>query len=249
MDRCSHEIKRHLLLGRKALTNPDSILKSRDIPLLTKVCAVNATVFLVVRYVCESWIKKKFECQRTDAFKLWCYRRLLRIPWTARSNQWILKEISPEYSLEDWCWSWSSNTLVAWCKEPTHWKRPWCWERLKAGREGGDRGWDGWMASPTQWTWIWADSRRQSRTVKPGMLQSVGSQTVGDNLTTEQHGRTAWGPLGGRDALCLDCSSVWGEILLPSEGCYCTSIKGTGCLGLRIFSYNCMWLYNDLKKV
>ena len=82
------------------MTNLDSLLESRDITLLTKVCAVNATVFLVVRYVCESWIKKKFECQRIDAFKLWCYRRLLRIPWTARSNQRMLKEINSKYSLE-----------------------------------------------------------------------------------------------------------------------------------------------------
>ena len=97
---CSCEIKRHLLLGRKAMTNLDSILKSRDIILPTKVCIVNATVFSVVMYRCESWIIKT-ERQRTDAFELWCWRRLLRAPWTARtSNQSILKEINPEYSLE-----------------------------------------------------------------------------------------------------------------------------------------------------
>ena len=98
---CSHEIKRHLLLGRKAMTNLDSILKSRDITLLTKVHLVKATVFPVVMYGSESWTIKKAEHQRTDAFELWCWRRLLRVPWTARiSNQSILKEISPEYSLE-----------------------------------------------------------------------------------------------------------------------------------------------------
>ena len=97
---CSLEIKRHLLLGRKAMTNLDSILKSRDITLPTKFCLVKALVFPVVMYGCESWTIKKAEHQRIDAFELWCWRRLLRIPWTARSNQSILKEISPEYSLE-----------------------------------------------------------------------------------------------------------------------------------------------------
>ena len=98
---CSHEIKRHLLLGRKVMTNLDSILKSRDIILPTKVCLVKAMVFPVVIYGCESWTIKKAEHQRIDAFALWCLRRLLRVPWTAKiSNQSILKEISPEYSLE-----------------------------------------------------------------------------------------------------------------------------------------------------
>ena len=98
---CSHEIKRRLLLGRKAMTNLDSILKSRDITLPTKVCLVKAMVFPVVMYGCEIWTVKKAECQRIDAFELWCWRRPLRVPWTAkRSNQSILKEISPDYSLE-----------------------------------------------------------------------------------------------------------------------------------------------------
>ena len=98
---CSHEIKGHLLLGRKVMTNLDSILKSRDITLPTKVHLVKAVVFPIVMYGCESWTIKKAECQRIDAFELWCWRRLLRVPWTARrSNQSILKEISPEYSLE-----------------------------------------------------------------------------------------------------------------------------------------------------
>ena len=97
---CSQEVKRHLLLGRKAMTNLDSILKSRDITLLTKVCMVKAMVFPVVMYRCESWTVKKAECRRIDAFERWRWRRLLRVPWTARSNQSILKEINPEYSLE-----------------------------------------------------------------------------------------------------------------------------------------------------
>ena len=98
---CSHEIERCLLLGRKVMTNVDSILKSRDITVPTKVCLVKAMVFPVVMYGCESWTIKKAQCRRIDAFELWCWRRLLRVPWTARrSNQYILKEISPEYSLE-----------------------------------------------------------------------------------------------------------------------------------------------------
>ena len=98
---CSHEIKRRLLLGRKVITNLDSILKSRDITLPTKVCLVKAMVFPVVMYGCESWTVKKAECQRIDVFELWCWRRLLRVPWTARrSNQSMLKEISPGCSLE-----------------------------------------------------------------------------------------------------------------------------------------------------
>ena len=88
---------------------------------------------------------------------------------------------------KDGCWS--SNTLVTWCKERIHWKTPWCWERLRAGREGGDRGWDGWRASPTQWTWAWANSRRQWRTGKPPcMLQSMGWQRVRHSLVTQQQG-------------------------------------------------------------
>ena len=106
--------------------------------------------FPVVMYKCESWTIKKSEHWRIDAFKLWCWRRLLT--WTAqRWNQSILKEISLLYSLKDCCWSWSFNTLATWCKTLIHWKRPWCWERLKARREGGDSGGDGWMASLAHW--------------------------------------------------------------------------------------------------
>ena len=136
---CSHEIKRHLFLGRKAVTNLDSILKSRDITLPTKVHLVKAMVFPVIMYECESWTIKKAEHQRIDAFELWCWRPL-RVPWTARRpNQSILKEISPEYSWKDWCWSWSSNNLATWCDEMTHLKRPWCWERVQTGGEGDDK--------------------------------------------------------------------------------------------------------------
>ena len=176
---CSHEIKRHLLLGRKVMINLDSILKSRDITLPAKVYLIEAMVFPVVMYWCGSWSIKKAECWRIDAFELWCWRRLLRVPWTARrSNQSILKEISPEYSLEGLMLKLNSNPLATWCEELTHWKRPWFWEGLGAGGEGDDRGWAGWMASPTQWTWVWVNSRSWWWTGKPGMLQSVGSDTT-----------------------------------------------------------------------
>ena len=121
---------------------------------------------------------KKAEHGRIDAFELWCWRRLLKVPWTARrSNQSILKEINPEYSLEGLMLKLKLQYLTTWCEGLTHWKRPWCWERLKAGEEGDDRGWDGWMASPTQWTWVWVSSGSWRWTGRPGMLQSMGSQS------------------------------------------------------------------------
>ena len=183
---CSHDIKRHLLLGRKVMTNLDSIFKSWDITLPTKVRLVKAMVFPVVMYGCESWTIKKAEHQRTDDFELWCWRRLLRVLWTARrSNQSMLMEISPECSLEGLMLKLNSNTLATWCEELTHLKIPWCWERLRAGGEGDDRGWDGWMASPTGWTWIWVDSGSWWWTGRPGVLQFTGLQRVGHDWVTE----------------------------------------------------------------
>ena len=121
---CTHEIKRHLLLGRKVMTNLDSILKSRDITLPTEVSLVKAMVFPMVMYGCESWTVKKGEYQRI-AFELCCWRRFLRVPWTARrSNQSILMEICPEYSLEGLKLKPKLHTLATWCKELTYWKRP-----------------------------------------------------------------------------------------------------------------------------
>ena len=138
---CNHEIKRHLLLESKVMTNLDSILKSRDSTPLAKVRLVKAMVFPVVMYGCESWSIKKTERRRTDAFELWCWRRLLSVPWTARRyNQSILKEISLEFHWKDKYWSWNCDTLATWCEELTPWKRPQCCERLKAGAEGDDRG-------------------------------------------------------------------------------------------------------------
>ena len=115
----------------------------------------------------------------------WCWRGLLRVLWTARgSNQSILKEINPEYSLERLCRSWGSNTLATLCKQLTHLKRPWCWERLRVRGEVGLRGWGGWMVSLTQWTWIWTNSGREWRTRKSSILQPVESQRIRHNLTT-----------------------------------------------------------------
>ena len=153
---------------------------------------VKAMVFPVVMYGYASWTIKKAECWKIHAFKLWCWRRLLQVPWTARrSNHSILKEIKPEHSLEglmnihwkDWWWNWRSSILATWCRELTHWKRP----GKDAGKDGGDnRGWDSWMASQTQWIWVWANSRRSGRAGKPGMLQFMGPQRVGHNSATKQ---------------------------------------------------------------
>ena len=143
--------------------------------------------FPVVMYECESWTVKKAECRRIDAFELWCWRRLLRVPWTARrSNQSILKEISPGISLEGMMLKlklqyfghlmWRADSL----------KRLWCWEGLGAGGEGDDRGWDGRMASLTWWTWVWVGTGSWWWTGKPGVLQSMGSQRVRHNLASEQ---------------------------------------------------------------
>ena len=152
--------------------------KIRDVTLPTKVCLVKAMDFPVVMYGCESWTIKKAECRRIDAFELWCWRRLLRVPWTAwRSKQSILKEISPECSLEGLMLKLKLQYFGHLCK------RPWCWERLKAGGEGDDRRWGGWMALPTQWTWVWVNSRSWWWTGRPGLVQSMGHIELD---TTEQ---------------------------------------------------------------
>ena len=152
---------------------------------LVKAKVVKA-VFPVVMSRCETWTIKKTEHQTIDASELWCLRRLSRVPWTARrSNQSIQRKLVLNNHWKDWGWSWNSNTLATWCKEPTHWKRPWCWERLKAGGEGDNRGWDGYMASPTQWTWVWASSGRWWWTGRPGVLQSMGWQRVVHDWVTE----------------------------------------------------------------
>ena len=158
---CSHEIKRHLLLGRKAMTNLDSIFKSRDNTLPTKVRLVKAMVSPAVMYGCERWTTiKKAEHWRIDAFELWCWRRLLKEFLGLQGDPTSPSERKSVLSVhqKDWCWSWNSNPLATWCEELTHSERPWCWARVKVGGEGDDRGWGGWMASPTRWTWVWASS-------------------------------------------------------------------------------------------
>ena len=143
-------------------------------------------VFSVVMYGCESWTIKKAEHGRIDVFELWCWRRLLRVPWTAwRSSQSNLKEISPGCSLEGLMLKLKLQYFGHLMWKLTHWKRSWCWERLRAGGEGDDRIWDGWMASQTKWTLVWVNSRSWWWTGKPGMLQSMGSQRVGHNSVTE----------------------------------------------------------------
>ena len=120
--------------------------------------------------------------------KLWCWRRRLRVPWTARrSNQSTLKEINPEYSLEELMMKLKLQYYghLMWKADSTHWKRSWCWERLKAGCEEGNRGWDGWMASPTQWTCVWVNSEIWWWRGRPGMLQSMGLQRVWHEWVTE----------------------------------------------------------------
>ena len=148
----------------------------------------------------ESWTIKKAEHQRIDHFKLRCWKRRFRnlgLQGDQISLQSYRKSTLNSH-WKDWCWSWSSNTLATWCKELTHWKRPWCWERLKVKGEGGHRGWDGQIASLTQWAWIWTsitesmdmnlskNSGRKWRTEEPGVLQSMGLLGVCYKLVTEQ---------------------------------------------------------------
>ena len=156
---CSHEIKRRLLLGRKAMTNLDSILKSRDITLPTKVHIVKAMVFPVVMYGCETWTIKKAECWRIDAFELWCWRRLLWVPWTARrSNQSILKEISPEYSSEGLMLKLKLQYFGHLMRKTDSLEKTLMLGKIEGSRRRGGKRWDVWIASPTQWTWVWASS-------------------------------------------------------------------------------------------
>ena len=163
------------------------MLKSRDITLLTKVCLVKAKVFPVVTYRCEIWTKKKAECWRIDAFELWCWRRFLRVPWTARrSNQSILKEISLEYSLEGLMLKLQFfGHLIQRTEllEKTHAGKDWRQEEKETTKDEM-AGWHH-QGSPAQWTWVWASSGSWWRTGKPGVLQSMGSQRVGHNWVTE----------------------------------------------------------------
>ena len=196
---CSHEIKRCLLLRRKVMANLDNILKSRDITLPAKVHLVKAMVFPVVMYGCESWTVKKAKHQKIDALELWFWRRLLRVPWTVRrSNQSILKEISPGCSLEGLMLKLKLHYFGHLMRRVDYWKRPWCWEGLGAGGKGDNRGWDGWMASPTRWAWVWMNSGSWWWTGRPGVLQFMGSQRVGHDWAIDLN----WTELN-RISICL----------------------------------------------
>ena len=167
------------------MTNLDSVLKSRDITWLTKHHISQSYGFTVVMYGCESWTIKKAEHQRNGAFELWCYRRLLRIPWTARrSNQSILKEISPEYSLEGLMLKLKLQHFGYLMRRADSLEKTLMLGKIEGRRRRGNR--RHWMASPTQWTWVWASSGSWWWAGKPGVLQSIGSQRVEHNLAIEQ---------------------------------------------------------------
>ena len=183
---CRHEIKRRLLLGRKVMTNLDCRFQSRDITLPTKVRLVKAMVFPVVMFGCESWTVKKAEHWRIDAFELWCWRRLLRVRWTARrSNQSILKEISPGISLEGMMLKLKLQYFGHLMHKVDSLEKTLMLGRIGAGGEGDDRGWDGWMASLTRWTWVWVNSGSWWWTGRPSMLRFMGSQRVRHAWVTE----------------------------------------------------------------
>ena len=176
---CSYEIKIHLFLGRKTMTNLDSILKSWDITLPTKVYLVKAMVFPVVIYGCESWITKKAEHWRIDAFELWCWRRLLRAPWTARrSNQLILKEISPEYSLEGLMLKLKLQYFGHLMRRTDSLEKTLMLGKIESRRKRRQQRMRWLDASPTWWTWVWASSGSWWWTRKPSVLQSMGLQRV-----------------------------------------------------------------------
>ena len=180
-----HEIKRCLLLGRKVMTNLDSIFKSRDITLPTKIRLVKAMVFPVVMYGCESWTVKKAECQRIDAFELWFGEDSWESLGLQDPTSPFWRRLALGFLWKEWCWSWNSSILATSCEELTYWKRLWWWEGLGAGGEWDDRGWDGWMASLTRWTWVWVNSGSWWRTERPGMLRFTGSQRVGHDWATD----------------------------------------------------------------
>ena len=169
------------------MTNLDSILKSRDITLPTNVRLVKAMVL-------HQW-----SCMdvRVGLWRKMNPKELMLLNCGVGEDSWESPglwgdPISPSYRRsvlgvhwKDWCWNWNSNPLATWCEELTHWKRPWCWERLKAGEEGDSRGWDVWTASPTQWRWVWVDSGSWRWTGRPGLLQSTGLQNIGHDWATE----------------------------------------------------------------
>ena len=176
---CSHEIKRRLLLGRKVMTNLDSILKKQRHYFANKGLSSQSFGFSS-SHVCM------WELNYKDSWapKNWCFwtvvlEKTLESPLDCKEIQPVHPNLKSVLNIhwKDWCWSWSSSTLATWCEELTHLKRPRCWKRLKAGGNKDDKGWDGWMASQTQWTWVWVHSGSWWWTGKPGVLQSMGSQS------------------------------------------------------------------------
>ena len=218
-----HEIKRCLLLGRKVMTNLDSIFKSRDITLPTKVCLVKAMVFPLVMYGCENWTVKKAEHRRIDAFELWWWRRLLRVPWIARrSNQSILKEISSGCSLEALMLKLKLQYFGHLMRRVDSLEKTLMLGGIGGRRRGDDRGWDGWMASLTQWTWVWVNSGSWWWTGRPGVLQFMGLQRVGHDWATELN---------------------WTELMVH-EGFPVSSVgKESTCKGRRF------WFYFWVRKI
>ena len=219
----------------KVMTNLDNMCESRDITLPTEVHLVKAVVFPVVIYGCENWNIKKAEHWRIDAFEMWCWRRLLRVlglqgePTSPSQRQSVLN-----IWWKDWCRSWNSSTLATWCEELPHLKRPWCWERLKMGKEGINREWDVWMASPTQWIWVWVKSGSWWWRGMSGMLKSTGSQRVGHDWETELNwasflgiwmlssprtvlGNTVFYPLNDLTTFVKNRLTIWVKVLLVSE--------------------------------
>ena len=174
------------------MTNLDSILKSRDITLPTQVRLVKVMVSPVVMYGCESWTVKNAECQRIDGFELWCWKRL--------ESPLDCKEIQPVHSKGDQPWDFfgrndaKAETLILWPPHKKSWLigKDWCWEGLGAEGEGDDRGWDGWMTSPIQWTWVWVNSGSWWGTGRPGVLQSMGLQRVRHDWATELNDWLNW---------------------------------------------------------
>ena len=179
-------MKKILAPWKKSYDQPRQHIKKQRHYFANKVHLVKAMVFPVVMYRCESWTINKAECQRIDAFELWCWRRLLRVPWTARRpNQSILKKINPEYSLEGLMLKLKLQYFDHLMRRADSLEKTLMLGKIEGRRRRGNRGWDGWMVSPTQWTWVWVNSRSWWWTGKPGVLQSMESQRVGHNWATE----------------------------------------------------------------
>ena len=214
---CNHEIKRCLLLGRNhslenaySLDHLDSILKSRDITLPAKVCLIKTMVFPVVMYGCESWTIKKAECWRIDAFELWCWRRLLRVPWAVRrSNQSILKEISPKCSLEGLMLKLKLQYFGHLMWRTDSFEKTLMLGKIEGRRRRGWQGLDGWMASLTQWIWVWVNSGSWWWTWRAGMLQSMGLRRVRNDWATELNWTFFSQPWGHFQGLLEEPSLQW----------------------------------------